>query len=221
MNYSNPLYDDITYLKGVGPKRAKQLKAYGIETIYDLVNNIPRKYLDRTNIKKINQTQIGEQAVVIGKVISKNMKMIGKRRLFQVTISDGTGELQCVWFNGLSWIIEKFNINDEIAAYGKIEFYNGLKITHPDFDVLNQSNNQNTGQIISQYSSTSDLKSKGLDSRGFRKLVQNIMANDKYKIDDFLPLNILKQENLISLKEALYKIHFPKNNNDIKEAIYR
>ena len=221
MNYSNPLYDDITYLKGVGPKRAKQLKAYGIETIYDLVNNIPRKYLDRTNIKKINQAQIGEQAVVIGKVISKNMKMIGKRRLFQVTISDGTGELQCVWFNGLSWIIEKFNINDEIAAYGKIEFYNGLKITHPDFDVLNQSNNQNTGQIISQYSSTSDLKSKGLDSRGFRKLVQNIMANDKYKIDDFLPLNILKQENLISLKEALYKIHFPKNNNDIKDAIYR
>jgi len=221
LNYSNPLYDDITYLKGVGPKRAKQLKAYGIETIYDLVNNIPRKYLDRTNIKKINQAQIGEQAVVIGKVISKNMKMIGKRRLFQVTISDGTGELQCVWFNGLSWIIEKFNINDEIAAYGKIEFYNGLKITHPDFDVLNQSNNQNTGQIISQYSSTSDLKSKGLDSRGFRKLVQNIMANDKYKIDDFLPLNILKQENLISLKEALYKIHFPKNNNDIKDAIYR
>ena len=221
MNYSNPLYDDITYLKGVGPKRAKQLKAYGIETIYDLVNNIPRKYLDRTNIKKINQAQIGEQAVVIGKVISKNMKMIGKRRLFQVTISDGTGELQCVWFNGLSWIIEKFNINDEIAAYGKIEFYNGLKITHPDFDVLNQSNNQNTGQIISQYSSTSDLKSKGLDSRGFRKLVQNIMANDKYKINDFLPLNILKQENLISLKEALYKIHFPKNNNDIKDAIYR
>ena len=221
MNYSNPLYDDITYLKGVGPKRAKQLKAYGIETIYDLVNNIPRKYLDRTNIKKINQAQIGEQAVVIGKVVSKNMKMIGKRRLFQVTISDGTGELQCVWFNGLSWIIEKFNINDEIAAYGKIEFYNGLKITHPDFDVLNQSNNQNTGQIISQYSSTSDLKSKGLDSRGFRKLVQNIMANDKYKIDDFLPSNILKQENLISLKEALYKIHFPKNNNDIKDAIYR
>ena len=221
MNYSNPLYDDITYLKGVGPKRAKQLKAYGIETIYDLVNNIPRKYLDRTNIKKINQAQIGEQAVVIGKVISKNMKMIGKRRLFQVTISDGTGELQCIWFNGLSWIIEKFNINDEIAAYGKIEFYNGLKITHPDFDVLNQSNNQNTGQIISQYSSTSDLKSKGLDSRGFRKLVQNIMANDKYKIDDFLPSNILKQENLISLKEALYKIHFPKNNNDIKDAIYR
>ena len=45
------------------------------------------------------------------------MKMIGKRRLFQVTISDGKGKI--VWFNGLSWIIEKFNINDEIAALWK------------------------------------------------------------------------------------------------------
>ena len=112
MKFSNPLYDDITYLKGVGPKRATQLKTYGIETISDLLYHIPRKYLDRTNIKNINQIKIGEQAVVIGKVISKNMKILGKRRLFQVTISDDTGELQCIWFNGLSWIIEKFKIGD-------------------------------------------------------------------------------------------------------------
>ena len=65
MKFPNPLYDDITYLKGVGPKRAKQLKAYGIEVVSDLLNHIPRKYLDRTNIKTINQTTIGEQTVVI------------------------------------------------------------------------------------------------------------------------------------------------------------
>ena len=221
MTYSNPLYDDVTYLKGVGPKRAKQLKAYGIDTIYELINNIPRKYLDRTNIKKICNTKIGEQAVIIGKVVSKNIKMIGKRRLFQVTISDGTGELQCIWFNGLSWIMEKFKIDDEIAVYGKLEFYNGLKITHPDFDILSQSENHNTGQIISQYSSTSELKSKGLDSRGFRKLIKNIILNDKYIIDDFLPSDLLSQEKLISLDQALNQIHFPKTNDDIKSALYR
>ena len=191
MKFSNPLYDDITYLKGVGPKRAKQLKAYGIEVVSDLLNHIPRKYLDRTNIKTINQTTIGEQTVVIGKIISKNMKILGKRRLFQVTISDGTGELQCVWFNGLSWIVEKFKINEQIAVFGKIEFYNGLKITHPDFDILEESENYNTGQIIAQYASTSDLKSKGLDSRGFRKLIKNIIDNNKYIIDDFIIINIL------------------------------
>jgi len=221
LKFSNPLYDDITYLKGVGPKRAKQLKAYGIEIISDLLYHIPRKYLDRTNVKNINQTKIGEQTVVIGKVISKNIKILGKRRLFQVTISDGTGELQCIWFNGLSWIIEKFKINDQIAAFGKIEFYNGLKITHPDFDILDESENYNTGQIIAQYASTSDLKTKGLDSRGFRNLIKNIIENNKYNIDDFFPSSILKQENLNPLKTALKNIHFPKNNKEIKEALYR
>ena len=221
MKFPNPLYDDITYLKGVGPKRAKQLKAYGIEVVSDLLNHIPRKYLDRTNIKTINQTTIGEQTVVIGKIISKNMKILGKRRLFQVTISDGTGELQCVWFNGLSWIVEKFKINEQIAVFGKIEFYNGLKITHPDFDILEESENYNTGQIIAQYASTSDLKSKGLDSRGFRKLIKNIIDNNKYIIDDFLPSAILKQENLIELRQALKNIHFPKNNSEIEQALHR
>jgi len=221
LKFSNPLYDDITYLKGVGPKRAKQLKTYGIEIISDLLYHIPRKYLDRTNIKNINQTKIGDQTVVIGKVISKNMKILGKRRLFQVTISDGTGKLQCVWFNGLSWIIEKFKINDQIAVFGKIEFYNGLKITHPDFDILDESENYNTGQIIAQYSSTSDLKAKGLDSRGFRNLIKNIIENDKYIIDDFFPSSVLTQENLSPLKIALKNIHFPENNNTIKEALYR
>ena len=221
MKFSNPLYDDITYLKGVGPKRAKQLKAYGIEVVSDLLNHIPRKYLDRTNIKTINQTTIGEQTVVIGKIISKNMKILGKRRLFQVTISDGTGELQCVWFNGLSWIVEKFKINEQIAVFGKIEFYNGLKITHPDFDILEESENYNTGHIIAQYASTSDLKSKGLDSRGFRKLIKNIIDNNKYIIDDFLPSSILKQENLIELRQALKNIHFPKNNSEIDQALHR
>ena len=221
MSFSNPLYDDITYLKGVGPKRAKQLKLYGIEIISDILYHIPRKYLDRTNIKTINQIKIGEQAVVIGKIISKNMKILGKRRLFQVTISDGTGELQCIWFNGLSWIIEKFKINDQIAVFGKIEFYNGLKITHPDFDILDDSENYNTGQIIAQYPSTSDLKSKGLDSRGFRKLVKNITSNQKYKIEDFLPPKTLKEESLITLKDALENIHFPNDNNSLKQALYR
>ena len=82
MSFSNPLYDDITYLKGVGPKRAKQLKLYGIEIIIDVLYHIPRKYLDRRNIKPINQIKIGEQAVVIGKVVTKNIRITGLHIIF-------------------------------------------------------------------------------------------------------------------------------------------
>ena len=222
MSFQNPIYDDITYLKGVGPKRGEELKKYGINYIIDVLHHLPRKYLDRRNIKKINQCKIGEETVIVGSIISKNIKVLGKRRLFQITIGDETGELQCVWFNGLSWIIDKFNINDQIAVYGKIEFFKGLKITHPDFDILDDNeDNFNTGQIIALYASTADLKSKGLDSKGFRKIIKNILLNKKYIIEDFLPNNIIKEENLCSLDKALMKIHFPNDNNEIKTAIYR
>ena len=222
MNFKNPIYDDITYLKGVGPKRAEELKKYGINFIVDVLHHLPRKYLDRRNIKKINQCKIGEETVIIGKIISKNIKVIGKRRLFQLTIGDETGELQCVWFNALSWIVDKFNINEQLAVYGKIEFFNGLKITHPDFDILDDNeDNFNTGQIISLYASTSDLKSKGLDSKGFRKIIKNILFNEKYIIEDFLSNEMISEENLCSLKEALTKIHFPNDNDEIKKALYR
>ena len=222
MNFKNPIYDDITYLKGVGPKRAEELKKYGINFIADVLHHLPRKYLDRRNIKKINQCKIGEETVVVGKIISKNIKVIGRRRLFQLTIGDETGELQCVWFNGLSWMIEKFNINEQIAVYGKIEFFKGMKITHPDFDILDDNeDNFNTGQIISLYASTSDLKSKGLDSKGFRKIIKNILFNKKYIIEDFLTDEMIAEENLCSLKEALIKTHFPNDNDEIKKSIYR
>jgi len=222
MNSSNPLYDDITYLKGVGPKRALKLKEYGINSVHDILYHFPRKYLDRRNIKTINQAKIGEQTVIIGKVVSKNIKIIKKRRLFQVTISDDTGELQCVWFNALSWITDKFNINNQVAVFGKIEFFNGFKITHPEFDILDEEeNNFNTGQIIAMYASSANLKSKGLDSRGFRKLIKNITTNEKYIIEDFLPKKIIKEENLCSLKEALNSIHFPEDNDAITKSMYR
>ena len=222
MSVSNPIYDDITYLKGVGPKRAKQLKAYGIHKILDVLYHLPRKYLDRRNIKPINQIIIGEQAVIIGKIITKNIKKLGKRRLFQINISDGTGEVQCVWFNALSWITEKFNVNDQIAVFGKIEFFNGLNITHPEFDILDDNeDNFNTGQIIAMYPSSSDLKSKGLDSRGFRRLANNIINNKKYNIEDFLPQKMIKQENLQPLNKTLEKIHFPDNHENIDNAMYR
>ena len=222
MSFNNPLKDDITYLKGVGPKRALKLKGYGINTVSDILYHLPRKYLDRRNIKTINQCVVGEETVIIGTIQSKNIKFIGKRRLFQITISDHSGEMQCVWFNALTWIMDKFNINDQIAVYGKIEFYNGFKITHPDFDIIDdKEENFNGGQIFSLYPSNADLKLKGLDSRGFRKLMRNILFNEKYIIDDFLPSKIIQEENLCELSIAIQKIHFPENNNDIKIALNR
>jgi len=213
---------EITYLKGVGPKRGAALKKNGITTIGDLIKHYPRKYLDRTNVKLIKDVRVAEQAVVIGKVINFNFRKTFKRSFFEVLVDDGTGTISCLWFNGVSWISDKFEKGDTVAIFGKIEYRNGYSIIHPEFDKIDgNANIINTGVIVPVYPSTSELKSVGLDSRGFRKIILNGFDKLKNELVEYYPQYILNQENLISIKEALKEIHDPKDSNSLKKAIHR
>ena len=172
---------EITYLKGVGPKRGATLKKNGISTIGEILRYYPRRYLDRTNVKVIKDLKVSEQAVIIGKVMSFNLKRTFKRSFFEVTIFDGTGTINCLWFNGVSWISDKFEKGDIVAIFGKVEFNKGYTVIHPEFDKLDGAENMiNTGVIVPVYPSTSELKSVGLDSRGFRKIILNAL-NESFK----------------------------------------
>ena len=219
--YQTNLETDITYLKGVGPKRAEVLKKTAIETIADLLYHYPRRYLDRTTIKSIADLRVGDEAVIIGKVSAFGYRKTRKRNFFQMILSDSTGTLQCIWFNGISWISDKFTVGDQIAVFGKVEFFNGFQIIHPDFDILDiEDDPVNTGRILSLYPGSAELKSVGLDSRAFRKLIKT--AFEKIEtIPDHFSGNIVKENALVPLKKALHQIHFPNSNDALNSAIYR
>ena len=106
INFQN----DIKYLKGVGPRRSQVLSLYNIFSISDLLEYYPRKYLDRTNIQTIRNTKIGDEAVIIGKIISLGVKSARRRKFFQVTISDSTGYVSCIWFNSIKFPKSSINI---------------------------------------------------------------------------------------------------------------
>ena len=211
---------DIMYLKGVGPSRASALKDNGIETIEDLIYYFPRKYLDRTNVKQINSLDIGEQVAVIGTVINMNLMPIRRGKIFQLTLSDETGIIKCLWFNSISWISEKFEIGNRVAIFGKIEFSKGMQITHPEFDILdNDSDVMNTGVILPIYSSSNNMKKVGIDTRGVRRLVNN--AIKELNIDEFLPIKIKKNHGLLNLAESLSQIHGPEDPDSLQHALTR
>ena len=187
-----------------------------------MLYHFPRKYIDRTKILHINKLQIGVQGMIVGKIISLDIKQARKRRFFEITINDGSGTLKCIWFRGLSWISEKFSLNETIAVYGKIEFYNGFRLIHPEFDMLDDNEDPiNTGKIISIYPSNTDLKSVGIDSRGFRRLLNSAIEKSKSSISDFYSSKILKSNGLINLNSALENIHKPENQRKLDNAIYR
>jgi ATP-dependent DNA helicase RecG len=220
-NYKINLNTEVQYLKGVGPKRGKVLKSFGISTVQDLIRNFPRKYLDRTNVKPINKVIINEKVVVVGVVESFGVKRLRKGKYFQLNISDDTGTIQCIWFHGVSWIMEKFKKGDNIAVFGKIEFYQGYRIIHPEFDLFdNNEDPSNTGKIIPLYSTNSMLKRVSLESRGIRRLIHNALQKIKY-IDDHFNDEFLNDEGLYNQDKSLRIIHQPDSQESLQSAYYR
>ena len=94
------------------------------------------------------------------------------KKLFQVIVSDGTGLLTLTWFNSSTYIKKLVKKDDQIAIHGKVDWYNGFSINHPEFDILDhQSNPMNTGAIIPIYPLSIEFKKVGIEQRRSEFLV--------------------------------------------------
>jgi len=215
------LNTSIKYIKGVGEKRAEALSTAGIDTVNDLLHYYPRRYLDRTTVKSIRDVKKGDQATMVGTVEVCGERQARKRKLFQAVLSDGTGMITLVWFNGVKYIKNAIQKGDRLAIHGKVEFYNGFQIVHPDFDKLDSDADPiNTGTIIPLYPLSAELKKVRIDHRIFRRIIKNI--KDLFSvIEDHFEESIINEEKLISLQTALQHIHFPESRENLHAAIYR
>ena len=221
MSAQTDLNTSIKYIKGVGPKRAEALSTAGIDTVNDLLHYYPRRYLDRTTVKSIRDVKKGDQATMVGTVEVCGERQARKRKLFQAVLSDGTGMITLVWFNGVKYIKNAIQKGDRLAIHGKVEFYNGFQIVHPDFDKLDSDADPiNTGTIIPLYPLSAELKKVHIDHRIFRRIIKNI--RDLFSvIEDHFEESIINEEKLISLQTALQHIHFPESRENLHAAIYR
>jgi len=215
------LNTSIKYIKGVGQKRAEALSTAGIDTVNDLLHYYPRRYLDRTTVKSIRDVKKGDQATMVGTVEVCGERQARKRKLFQAVLSDGTGMITLVWFNGVKYIKNAIQKGDRLAIHGKVEFYNGFQIVHPDFDKLDSDADPiNTGTIIPLYPLSAELKKVRIDHRIFRRIIKDI--KDLFSvIEDHFEESIINEEKLISLQTALQHIHFPESRENLHAAIYR
>ncbi|HEY5156175.1 MAG TPA: DNA helicase RecG, partial [Acidimicrobiales bacterium] len=58
----------VTELEGVGDKRAEALAKLDLRSVLDLLTYYPRRYLDRTNERRIDELDVGEEAMVLATV---------------------------------------------------------------------------------------------------------------------------------------------------------
>ena len=215
------LFSPVSIINGLGPVREKVLNDKGLFTLNDFLYYFPRKHLDRTSINSINELSKGDSGTIIASVETFGEKPIRKGKIFQVIVSDGTGILTLSWFNGGRYIKKIMKIGLRLVIFGKVEWYNGFVITHPEFEILDEGeNNVFSSGMMPIYPMTKEFASIGLEQRRLRKIIQTIL-DSKISIPDFFSLQIIKQYQLISLNKALHLIHFSKNVDELKLAIRR
>src|SRR3990172_530822 len=200
----------VQYLKGIGPKKAYALSQVGVETVEDLIYYLPRKYLDRSSFTPINELKINAPATVIGQAEALGI-VKGRKLTFRVILKDDTGFLTLVWFANQRFMQKVFKPGDTVIVSGEVRFYNGLEMAHPEYEIVsgNGENLIHTGRVIPLYPSTANLKKVFMDSRGFRRVLKPALERVIELIPENLPEKIVKELELMPLKEALPNIHFP------------
>ena len=219
--FNDPLMPVID-LPLIGEKRSRALASVGVQTLEDLLYYVPRAYLDRSSVKPIGQLVVGEECTVIGEVQRIKLIPAKNRKILKVEISDLSGILTLNWFHGSEWIQKAFQPGDMISVYGKVEFYRGNTMTHPDFDIIDPDKDAlNTGGVIPVYPLTQDLRQSGFSSRSFRKLFALLLAELHPDFPDPLPEDILSENELLPFNSAIRQLHFPENGDMLNNALYR
>jgi len=171
---SHILSSPIEYLKGVGPQRAELLKKeLRVFTFADLLQHFPFRYVDRTQFVKIREINTKLDYVQFtGKLVEKNVEGAGNTRRLKAYITDGTGEIELVWFQGIRWVEPTLQEGKSYLVYGKPNFFRGeFSIVHPEISLVDESSKEEItgGKMQPVYSSTEKLSAKGLHSRGIEK----------------------------------------------------
>ncbi|MEC7799106.1 MAG: ATP-dependent DNA helicase RecG [Candidatus Neomarinimicrobiota bacterium] len=215
------LISSIKSVKGFGLVRIKALSNLGINTVGQLLSYFPRKHLDRTTVTPISKLEKNFHSTIIGTLEASYLRQGKQKKYFQAILSDGTGVIRLTWFNGANYINKLIKVGDRLAASGKIDFYKGFQIVHPEYDKLQENEDPlNSGSIIPIYSITAALKESGLDNQRIRRSIKSIF-DLLIEVPDYFSDSFKKKHGLIKLDEAIRTIHFANSQENLKKAIYR
>lgn len=212
--------DDIVYLKGVGPSRAKVLAAeLGLHTCGDLLQYFPFRHIDRSQQSTIASLQDENQYVVLRGTVS-NMQTVSTgryRERLTVDFSDGTGTLQLVWFQGTKWVREKLKPGVKYIIMGKPSVFNGQwQMTHPELEADTAADSSRQ-PYLPVYPTTEKMKQHGLGTRALARLTETLVAS-LGGIEETLPKEILERYRLLGRREALIAIHYPDSLQQLDAA---
>ena len=130
----------ITKIHGVGPRVAEKLSKLGILTVEDALYTLPHRYEDRRQIKNISSLSENSSEVFQAEILAAGEVSTSRsgRRLFEVVVSDGSGQLSLKWFHyRKTWMTQRFVPGRRALFIGELKRF-GLQreIHHPEVEFL-------------------------------------------------------------------------------------
>lgn len=213
----------ITYLPGVGPKKAEILrKEADISSYEDLLFYFPYKYIDRSRFYKVAEVNGNMPYIQLkGRILYFDTVGEGRTRRLVGKFTDGTGTIDLVWFKGLNYITEKYHPGTEYIIFGKpVEFGHIYNIPHPDVDPVEQAGQVASG-LTPFYNTSEKMKKSFLNSRVIQTLQYTLLNWLNWELPETLPAEVLKRTGMIPFKEAMRNIHFPESAAKLQAAQLR
>jgi ATP-dependent DNA helicase RecG len=219
-NPPNPLAQPLRFVKGVGPKRLLELERLGIHTVQDLLFHFPRRYEDRTLARKPAETADGEKGLVEGRVL--RAKLIRTRRgptIFRLELETNIGLAVGLWFRS-DYLEETFKGVGRVALFGRwVRKPGEVQLIHPDYEIISADSDPkriHTGRIVPFYACGGDLTPRVLRSIEYQLLLDVLPY-----IEDPLPPDTRRSQEIENRRFAFKSIHFPKTDEELKKAYRR
>jgi len=212
--------------KVLGPPTAKVMaENLGLHTVGDLLHHYPRRYEERGQLTHLADLPLDEHVTVVAMVADARLHTFasakaprGKGQRLEVTITDGSGRLQLVFFgHGVHKPHKELLPGTRAMFAGKVSVFNRrLQLAHPAYELLRGDSDETVetwaGALIPIYPATAKLESWKIG-----KAIQTVLPSAQEAVDP-LPVTLREGRGLVTLPEALLKIHRPHTKADIEDA---
>lgn len=198
----------ITVLKGYAESKTKRFSQYGVNNLYSLAFNFPRKYIDRSNPINIPNVKEGEEVALI--LTIQDIKIDYPRKMIRMSFSDGKNKTNATFFN-MPWLAKTYAKGQQVILFGKAEGWGTgkrmISFTNP---MLEKFENISAPIIPIYPQSQKAGVSSGEVFKGVSQLLQRV-PNLFDPLDEHL-------DSEMKMLSALKKIHTPTKISDVEKA---
>jgi ATP-dependent DNA helicase RecG len=207
--------ESVETLAGVGPKLAERLGTLGLETVRDLVEHVPRAYLDWGDATGLGDLRLGQKATVACTVERISVRPTRRRNLkiVEAVVSDESGaRAAAVWFNQ-AWLSDRLVPGTRLLVHGTLEPGRGLPSLKVErHEIAGDGSGLHTTGLVPLYPA-----SEAVSTWKLRELTEAALVPARY-LPDALPARLRAEESAPLRADALRAIHRPRERREAEAA---